>query len=528
MAVRDAPIDPLAQLAKDLDLLVREPAKGTWDPSSIDSMVTYAEQELRIKLRAVPRVLAIFTLVVRAFQEKKRLRLAVLGPRGGGKTAITAALELIAYRWFGYSWQNVGGSLEQAKLCYSYVALAHHNSADLAKFTVHSQAQDTRSRRGDSIAVSAASQTSVRGPHPIGSSGAGGLTLDEAAMIPDDICDAAKGQLTTANPSALIQLSTMGESQTGRFWELLQDPDGIGYRVESFDIFDVAKRCPYDCATTCPVKEHFANDFYVGIGSARQLSHKAYCGGRAHGVDGWVDIDEVAQHWRELGPSTFERELMGKAVASTGHIFDPILLQQADLGWKALSKDPERHRERFKKLDKYASVDWGFAGATAIVYAIRLRDALLVYRSEYFTRERFQLIREHLVERCISERIETLFADSASPSDNEELAEMFSRAAHEKRLSWNTRVLPVVFSKFKMYGIGEVRRRLEQKLLGFASSFGDQVNEEHARTMKHMRAYHVDKTTNKPAKVDDHVVDAVIALCVGLSTSFRAQTRLAP
>ena len=38
-----SPIDPLAQLAKDLDALDREPAKGTWDPSSIDSMVTYAE-----------------------------------------------------------------------------------------------------------------------------------------------------------------------------------------------------------------------------------------------------------------------------------------------------------------------------------------------------------------------------------------------------------------------------------------------------------------------------------------------------
>ena len=98
-----SPIDPLAQLAKDLDALDREPAKGTWDPSSIDSMVTYAEQELRVNLRGVPKVLAIFTEVITAFQERRRLRLAVLGPRGGGKTQLAAAIELIAYRWFEYS-----------------------------------------------------------------------------------------------------------------------------------------------------------------------------------------------------------------------------------------------------------------------------------------------------------------------------------------------------------------------------------------------------------------------------------------
>lgn len=120
MATTD--IDPIKQLAHDLAKLEREvSAKPRWDPTSDDSMIAWCESELGIKLRGVPKVLAVFLEALHAFQKRERLRLAVLGPRGGGKTKLTAAIELVAYRWFGYSWQNVGGSLAQSQLCYAYV-----------------------------------------------------------------------------------------------------------------------------------------------------------------------------------------------------------------------------------------------------------------------------------------------------------------------------------------------------------------------------------------------------------------------
>jgi len=518
-----SPIDPLAQLAKDLDALDREPAKGTWDPSSIDSMVTYAEQELRVNLRGVPKVLAIFTEVITAFQERRRLRLAVLGPRGGGKTQLAAAIELIAYRWFGYSWQNVGGSLEQAKLCYSYVKAAHANSQDLAKYTISCEAHDTRSRKGDTISISAASQTSVRGPHPVGSGGGGGLTLDEAAIIPDDICDASKGQLMSARPSALIQLSTMGERQVGRFWDLLEDPARVGYTLKKFDVFDVAAKCNYDCKTTCPVKEHFAEDYYSGAGETRQLVHKAYCGGRALETRGWIEVDEIAQHWRELGRESFERELLGKSAGAVGHIYDPVLLADAVLEPKWLSKDPKSHSRRFRLLDKALAIDWGWAGQCALCYVMRLREHLVVFDWEIFSHERFQLIREHAMKRCFDERIETVLADAANPSDNEELAEMCSRESIRRHLEWNPRVLPVVHSKWKLYAVGEVRRRLEKGLVKFLKGFGGQPVVEHERAMRYLREFHTDRF-GQIVKEDDHIPDALAMACVGFATSFRAAT----
>lgn len=487
-------------------------------------LVDWVERECGLKLRAVPRVLAIFQRVVRAYIGRHLLRLAVIGPRGGGKTKLAAALELVAYRFFGYSWQNVSGSLEQAEKCYRYIEDAHHGSADLRAFTETTHARETRSHNGGTIGVNAASQRSVRGPHPVGPSGAGGLTLDEAALIEDPIVDAAKGQLTSASPSALVQLSTMGEAQVGRFWELIQDPAKMGYAVESFDVFDVVKRCPYDCATTCPVKEHFAEDHYDGEGPTRRLVHRAYCGGRAHEVDGWVPVDEIAQHWREYPRATFERELLGKSTSAVGHVYDPRLIDEATLEPKWLSVDETQHARRFQAVEKAVGIDWGFAGECAICHVLRLKDSLLVYDWAFFTRERFQVIREHLVDVCFRDRVESVFADSANPSDNEELAEMFSRHALARKVDWNPRVYPVVFSKWKTYGIGEVRRRLEQRQLKFLRGFGGQPVAAHERAMRYLKAYHTDKD-GKPVKQDDHACDALLCASVGFAQSFKAATR---
>jgi hypothetical protein len=488
---------------------------------SDDAIINWCESEIGVRLRSVPKVLAIVLKAVDSFRRKTRLRLAVLGPRGGGKTKLTATIELIAYRFFGYDWQNVGGSLEQAKLCYQYVRDAHLSSKDLTDFTLYTQTHDTRSRMGGSIKVSAASHTSVRGPHPVGPSGGGGLTLDEAAIIPDHICDAARGQLTSANPSALIQLSTMGEKQVGRFWDVIEDPQEKGYELRAFDIFDVAKKCPYDCKTTCPVREHFAEDYCVGEGATKQVLHAAYCGGRAHDVDGWVDVDEIAQHFRESTRENFERELLGKSVSAIGHVYDPRLIDEAALRGKSLAKDRVDHSRRFQLLEKCVGIDWGFAGQTAVCYAARLRDALLVYRWEFFSQQRYSIVREHVLKTCFEEHIEAIYPDSANPSDNEEMSNEAGRMAERNGIDWAPRVFPIVFSKFKAYGIGEVRRRLEKRELFFAPDFGGVEDQAFAMAMRYLKSYHTDDS-GKPVKIDDHGPDALLCACVGFSQSFSA------
>lgn len=519
-ANRSSGVDAMRQLEVDCESGLAAAARAAPDDEAI---IDWCERELGVRLRTVPKVLAILRLALVAFRKRKILRLAVLGPRGGGKTYLAAVIELVAYRFFGYDWNNIGASLEQAQRCYDHVRDAHLTSPDLAAFTLSCQATETRSKAGGKIEIHAASQKSIRGAHPVGPSGAGGLTLDEAALIEDRLIDASKGQLTSADPSALIQLSTMGEQQVGRFWDLIQAPAFAFYELRKFDAFDVAKRCPYDCKTTCPVKAHFAENYYEGEGTARRLVHTAYCAGRAHEVDGWMPIDEIAQQFVDNPRSTFERELLGKAVAIAGYVYDPTLIDAAVIHDRALSKDPATHRRRFMQVQKVASVDWGYAGATAICYSILLRDTVVVYSWDYFSREQFQKIREHLLKRCFEEHIEIVSVDSANPSDNEHLAEMSSEQATARGLDWNPKVLPVVFSRFKEYGIGEVRRRLEQGLLKFCADFGGQPVVGHDMALRFLKSYHTDKL-GKPVKVDDHVPDALLMNCIVHATSFRAAT----
>lgn len=487
----------------------------------VDFLVDWAEREIGINLRAVPRLLDIFAYATQAMIDKRMLRLVVLGPRGGGKTKLAAAIELVAYRWFGYEASNLGGSLDQSKRCFEHVRDAHLRSEDLQKFTAELQATRIRSHKGDDILIFAASMRSVRGAHPVGSSGGGLMVLDEAALIEDSIVDASKGQMTAAKPSAIIQTSTMGERLSGRFWELVSDPKSKGYDLKRFDVFDVAKRCQYDCATTCPVKEHFAEDFYEGDGSGRHLVHAAYCGGRAHEVNGWIDVDEIAQNWRESSRNTFEREMLGRSTTVVGSVYDANLVDAAVLKGKSLARDADDHDRRFLALDKAVGIDWGFSSECAVAYMVRIRDSLVVYRWQFFTRERYGPVREDVLRWCFEERVESIYCDSSNPSDNEELSNRGNELAEARGLDWSPRVAPVVFSRWKDYGIGEVRRRLEKRQLFFAPDFGGRANLGHDKAMKSLKAYHTDKHGN-PVKVDDHACDALLCGVIGFAPSFRA------
>src|SRR5688572_29320686 len=72
-------LDPLAVLERDLRRLGDEaPTTPRWDPASDESMIAWCETELGIKLRGVPKVLAVFLEALHAFQRRERLRLAVL------------------------------------------------------------------------------------------------------------------------------------------------------------------------------------------------------------------------------------------------------------------------------------------------------------------------------------------------------------------------------------------------------------------------------------------------------------------
>ncbi len=507
-----------------------------YDPQSDDDMLDFAEFELGVKIRPVPVIKQIFLTIVEDARKKRIIRDAILGPRGGGKTRLAATIALVLYRFFGYDIQNIGGSMKQAQVCYGYVREAHDQSKMMASFLLKEQTMtETRSKDGNKIQVCGASDTSIRGPHPGGENQGGLLIIDEVAVVKDQHVDAAKGQLTSANPSACIQLSTMGEVQTGRWHELIEDPTHHGYRFHQFDIFDVAKTCPYDCATSCPEKG-FAKDIYQDIeGEDPPLIHKAYCNGRAHNSDGWITVDEIKMQYDELPRESFEREHLGFNTSMVGKVFDPLLMNACSVESINLGKDADAHRANLKKMEKAVGHDWGWSGMAASCYVVRWRRALIVYRWEMWDHVQFEKIGRHIIDTAYEEQIEAILADAAEPSANDAMRESSDvkgeRVYHRTGEEFYAQVGSVPFGVWKKYGYGEIRRRMERvdhnrPLLLFPKLFGGAPVPGYDKAMSMLRA-HKRKDDGMPAKIDDHPSDALMCAVLPFSRRWRTEPAIA-
>jgi len=518
MAVMDSdPIDPLRFLANGLAALEREtPKKPKWDAASVESMIDWLEQEVGLVVRQVPKIARILRDLIADLQARRVVRVLVIGPRGGGKTMLAAAIQLLTLRFYGASWTSIGGSLEQANRLFAHVRAAVTRSADLQAFITEALATRIAAKSGATITVHAASEKSIRGQHPRGPSGAGGIVLDEAVLIEDRIVDAVIPQVASADPSMILQLSTLGEMQSGRFWELIQDHEARGYRIYEFGVFDVTTRCPFDCASTCPVPA-FAKDEVREDGRGRVTAvRKALCAGKAHEPNGWLKIEEVAQQYKDLPREAFQREFLGSSSTRVGSVYNAEDIDACIHPGGMFSKTGglEQHLHRLKTLPKVIGLDWGYSSEAWAVYLVDLRGVLMAYRFEYWHAVRFSEIRKHLVDRIFEERIDCVLPDSANPADNQELLKMISDRGDAPQPGdaddHHCLVQPVKFGVHKTVGIGEVRRRLENRLIRFARKFGNEPVPNFDRAIRLLKAYHLD-ANNVPAKVADHCPDALLA-----------------
>jgi len=486
-----------------------------------EGILDWLERECGAIIRDVPAVRQIVECAIDHFRDRRPLRLAVLGPRGGGKTYAAALIELVAVRWFGGSWANLGGSKTQALRCYKHLRNAVSRSDDLHDYVSRLLTSILEVRTGAEIEVLACSHTSVRGPHPRGPSGLGGLTLDEVAEIEDELIDAAGPILTSADPSALLYLSTMGTEMRGRWWEIVRAkgarPGKRPMDFYSFDIFDVAKRCTYDCETTCP-RPAFAEAQYDAQG---HLLHEAYCAGKAHEVDGWVPVDEIAEYYDDLPRVSFEREYMGINNLVKGRVYRADLIEAASV------ESVRIPAERLQPLRKVVGIDWGFAGQTAVVYAVRFKrmiddelvTVLAVYRWEMYTEVLYEDIRARIMEHIEREKIQDICADSENPNENEALAQAAMKVSQKSAGEYAAIVRPVAFGKWKRYGLGEVTRRLEKGLILFPRTFNDVPVPGREKALEYLREYRMDDNGN-PIKEDDHIPDALLCACLRWSKKF--------
>lgn len=506
-------------------------------------------------------------------------RFIVAGPRGGGKSLMDAAVEFIAWVFFDADVVNVGGSETQAQNVYGYLqGFLRQYGEEIEKWNMGGRnvlietKKETMSKTirkidpltlhiphlvdkdgndiefvgtplaKDSeafIAVCAASQKQVRGPHAGSELRGGLLVVDEEGEVDADIFNAAKYMINTANPGVMVRTSTY-HTAVGTFAEDFEDPDLRGFERHRFSIFDVCATCPYavttaaqwdalgqgtarapgddfrgiqhlpvlqpDCAN-CPRPEYFRDYRYERDGKTGEMKvvGKPWCGGAAafatNGWIGWETDNGVLQQFKErANDEEFEVELCGLRPSTLGYVI----------------KDRDSLKDCFVPdslcdyLPPYApdgtynegagecigTVDWGLKGMCAVMVlqnrtdlnapmgcrvAVEVED--LGMQSEGVVYQYFEGMRDLY-------GVNEIWADSSHPYNNQALRE---RGFH---------VEEVFFAKDKETGAGSINAHVENGALLIPQEKGRVAT---AQLLKWRR----DKG-GKIVKGDDHFCDSLL------------------
>lgn len=161
----------------------------------------------------------------------------VVGPRGGGKSYLSALhthLESILYPRLGT--RILGGSMSQSEQIYHALSEFHAGPTLMSRLT---KQQAEYRVTGSTVAILAATPTSVRGPH------VARLKLDEVDEIEDDIRDSAFGMCMARHgvPAAAMMTSTW-HRVGGPMSQLIDRARGGDFPLYTFCVFEVLERCP--------------------------------------------------------------------------------------------------------------------------------------------------------------------------------------------------------------------------------------------------------------------------------------------
>ncbi|MBX6316287.1 MAG: hypothetical protein IRY99_25745, partial [Isosphaeraceae bacterium] len=163
----------------------------------------------------------------------------VLGPRGGGKSFLSALDAHLTSRWNpNHGTRILGASLSQSEQVYH--ALRELVRAGPEAETIQRLLKEGAVyKNGSEVKVLAASRTSVRGPH------VPSLKLDEVDEIDPEIREAALGMCMNRHglPASVVMTSTW-HKVGGPMEHLLERGRAGDFPVYSFCIFEVLEACP--------------------------------------------------------------------------------------------------------------------------------------------------------------------------------------------------------------------------------------------------------------------------------------------
>lgn len=328
--------------------------------------------------------------------------------RGSGKTMLLAVLSWVESIFKPRCGTTVlGGSLEQSQRCVTYLNAFWDMPKAPRKLLVGDVAgRGYRLKNGSWVTALAASQKSVRGPHPQR------LRLDEVDEMSEEIFNAALGQPKANHgiPDQIVASST------------LHHPFGM-----MADLID--------------------------SGDERGASLYRWCVEEVRVPIGFWSNEELERRRKQVTDAMWKSEYMLQRPTIGETIYDYESVERAyQRGRSAVFTD---------KAKTEAGVDWGYS-STVLHIVQDLKEkyvAVETYRWELVElTERCQQI----AEICLNKGVSILYCDNAPKDSNITLNKIFRK----NRVP--TKIYPVAFSKWKEKGLDTMRYLFEQNLIDIA------------------------------------------------------------
>ena len=204
----------------------------------------------------------------------------------------------------------------------------------------------------------------------------------------------------------------------------------------------------------------------------------------------YIPEDEIEAARRAMPREMFMQEYLASPMSYVGSVFDgEIVAAAAERGKEWLYAPQGRSVE--------AGLDWGWH-CTALEVCVETADDRIIWVWEHvFEQVELNKRCKAIAQTAKAFGIEVIYADAADPSSNTTLAVALDR------ISAATEIQPVPFGVYKDVGIQTRRYYLENNLEDMMATCNQLIVDT--------KRYHWDPSGEKPAKGDDHTVDAATA-----------------
>lgn len=411
----------------------------------------------------------------------KHSRVIIKAPRGGGKSKLLGTLGFDLWYLRRRSVVNMGGSMVQAEVVYNYFADYCDIDASITNSVAGGEKgitmTETEGVDGNKFSCVTASPKQVRGKHP------DVLISDETCETADEVVHAALPMVNDSEDPLVIMASTFHKIY-GIFQETWDNADERGYLRIQWDIFDVVKT--FDPA----IWEEPEVKRIAGIDRL-----KKYAAGRTGDPDGWIQISNVIQAWREKPTEDwFEVEYMGSRPSAAG-----LVLKPEDIDNAVFDSDTDARYNYVAGATCILGIDWGFSSMTAVVEGMGHRDSVVAMldNRNYHQTPSEEIIKD-VVEKVRAHGIRFIYADSAGKFENNALQNALAR----EKLPCT--VIEVVFSKEKPGMVGNLRAHFERAKI--------KIPKKLKEAFWQFKRYRYQEGTDKPVKKDDHVPDATMCM----------------